>query len=65
MQAAGCALSCWFYPIKNVIKERTILLDEEVAKVFILKNCLNRILVRNLLPAKPSKRLVKSCLNIS
>jgi len=34
---------------------------KKVQKFFILKNCWNRFLVRNLLPAKPKKRLVKSC----
>jgi len=31
-----------------------IFLDKEGAKVFILKNCWNRFLVRNLLSAKPA-----------
>jgi len=34
---------------------------EEGVKVFILKNCWSRLLVRNLLPVKPTKRLVKPC----
>jgi len=38
-----------------------IFFDEEGLKIFILKNCWNRCLVRNLLLAKPAKRLVKSC----
>jgi len=43
------------------MKKINILFDEEGVKVFILKNCWNRFLVRNLLPAKPAKLLVKSC----
>jgi len=36
LQAAGCALS-WCYPIKNVIKKRSIFFDAEGVKTFILK----------------------------
>jgi len=51
LQAAVCALS-WCYPFKNVMKKRSIFFDEGV-KVFIWKNCWNRFLAENLLPAKP------------
>jgi len=43
------------------MKKINIFFDEEGVEVFILKNCWNSCLVRNLLPAKPAKRLVKSC----
>jgi len=43
LQAGGCALS-WCYPIKNVIKKRSILFYEEGEKVFILKTCWNKFL---------------------
>jgi len=58
--ANRCALS-WCYPIKNLMKKINIFVDEEGVNVFILKNCWNRWLVRNLLPVKPAKRLVKPC----
>jgi len=35
--------------------------DEKGVKVFISKNCWNKYLARNLLPAKPAKRFSKSC----
>jgi len=35
--------------------------DEEGAKVFISKNYWSKYLARNLLPARPAKRLSKSC----
>jgi len=41
LQAGGCALS-WCYPVKNVIKKRSIFFDEEDVKVFVLKNCWTR-----------------------
>jgi len=41
------------------MKKRSIFFDKGV-KVFILKNCWNRFLVRNLLPVKPAKRLENS-----
>jgi len=41
LQAAGCTLS-WCYPIKNVVKKRSIFFDEGV-KAFMLKNCWNRL----------------------
>jgi len=40
------------------MKKRSTLFDEEGVKVFIVKNCWNRFLVRNLLSVKPVKRLV-------
>jgi len=39
--------------------------DEKGVKIFILKNCWNRFMVRNLLLAKPAKRLVKPFWKIS
>jgi len=51
LQAAGCAMALC-HPIKNVIKKRNILFDEEAAKAIILNNCWNKFLVRNLLPGK-------------
>jgi len=47
-------------PNKKRQKEGKEFFDEGV-KVFISKNCKNKYLARNLLPAKPAERFSKSC----
>jgi len=42
-------------------KEGKDFFDEEGVKVLMSKNCWNKYLARNLLPAKPAKRFSKSC----
>ena len=46
-------------------KEGKNFFDEESVKVFISKNCWNKYLARNLLPARSAKRFSKSCKKIS